>query len=65
MTKQGLSNPCHILPLEIWPGLPAEHRARVVRLMVKLAFKLVTTKLDWTHKEVNNVKPNSHPQSKK
>ena len=65
MAKQGLSNPCHILPLEIWTGLSAEHRARVVRLMVKLAFKLVTTKLDWTHKELNNVKPNGHTQSKK
>ena len=63
MTKQGLSNPCHILPVEIWAGLSAEDRARVVHLMVKLAFKLVTTKLDWTQPEVNNVKPNDHTQS--
>ncbi len=63
MTKQGLSTPCHILPVEIWTGLSAEDRARVVRLMVKLAFKLVTTKLDWRPKEVNDVKPNGRTQS--
>ncbi len=63
MTKQDLSNPGHILPVEIWTGLAAEERARAVRLMVKLAFKLVTTKLDWTPKEVNDVKPNGHTQS--
>ncbi len=56
MVKQGLSSPGHILPVEVWPDLAAEERARAVRLMVKLAFKLVvTTKLDWTHKEVNKV----------
>ncbi len=63
MAKQGLSTPGHILPLEIWAGLPAEDRAKAVQLMVKLAFKLVTTKLDWTHKEVNDVRPNGHTQS--
>ena len=63
MTKQGLSNPSYILPGQVWTGLPAEERARVVRLMVKLAFKLVTTKLDWRPKEVNDVKPNGHTQS--
>ncbi len=65
MVKQGLSSPGHILPVEVWPDLAAEERARAVRLMVKLAFKLVTTKLDWTHKEVNDVKPNGHTQSTK
>ncbi len=65
MVKQGLSSPGHILPVEVWPNLAAEERARAVRLMVKLAFKVVTTKLDWTHKEVNNVKPNGHTQSTK
>jgi hypothetical protein len=63
MAKRGLSNPCHILPVQVWPGLAAEDRARAVRLMVKLAFKLVTTKLDWTPKEVNDVKPNGRTQS--
>ena len=63
MTKQGISNPGHILPVQVWVGLPADDRARVVQIMVKLAFKLVTTKLDWTPKEVNDVKPNGHPQS--
>ena len=63
MAKQGLSNPGHILPVQVWPGLSAEDRARAVRLMVKLAFKLVTTKLDWRPKEVNDVKPNGHPKS--
>ncbi len=63
MTKQGLSSPGHILPVQVWTGLPAEERARVVRLMVKLAFKLVTTKLDWRPKEVNDVKPNGRTQS--
>ncbi len=63
MTKQGLSNPGHILLLEIWAGLSAEDRAKAVQLMVKLAFKLVTTKLDWRPKEVNDVKPNGHTQS--
>jgi hypothetical protein len=63
MAKQGLSNPGHILPVQVWTGLPAEEKARAVRLMVKLAFKLVTTKLDWTPKEVNDVKPNGHTQS--
>ena len=65
MAKQGLSNPGHILPVQVWPGLSAEERARAIRLMVKLAFKLVTTKLDWTPKEANNVKPNGHTQSTK
>ena len=37
MTKQGLSNPGHILPVEIWTGLAAEDRAKAVQLMVKLA----------------------------
>lgn len=63
MAKQGLSNPGHILPVQVWPGLSAEDRARAVRLMVKLAFKLVTTKLDWRPKEVNDVKPNGRTQS--
>jgi hypothetical protein len=63
MTKQGLSSPGYILPIQIWAGLPAEDRARAVRLMVKLAFKLVTSKLDWMPKEVNDVKPNGHTQS--
>ena len=63
MVKPGLSNPGHILPVEVWPGLSAEERSRVVRLMVKLAFKLVTTTLDWTPKEVRDVKPNGHTQS--
>ena len=64
MTKQGLSSPGHILPVQVWTGLPAEERTRAVRLMVKLAFKLVTTtKLDWRHEEVNDVKPNGHTQS--
>lgn len=63
MTKQGLSNPGHILPVQVWTGLSAEDRTRAVRLMVKLAFKLVTTKLDWTPKEVNDVKPNGRTQS--
>ena len=63
MTKQGSSSPGHILPVQVWTGLPAEERARVVRLMVKLAFKLVTTKLDWRPKEVNDVKSNGHTQS--
>jgi hypothetical protein len=63
MVEPGLSSPGHILPVEVWPGLSAEERARAVRLMVKLAFKLVTTKLDWTHKEVNDIKPNGHTQS--
>ncbi len=63
MTKQGLSSPGYILPVQVWTGLPAEERARAVRLMVKLAFKLVTTKLDWTQQEVNDVKSNGHTQS--
>lgn len=63
MTEQGLSKPGHILPVEIWTGLPAEERARVVRLIVKLAFMLITTKLDCTPKEANNVKPNGRTQS--
>ncbi len=65
MTEQGLSKPGHILPIEIWTGLPAEERAKAVRLIVKLAFKLITTKLDCTPKEVNNVRPNGYTQSKK
>ena len=65
MVKQGLSSLGHILPVEVWPGLSAEDRAKVVRLMVKLAFKLVTTKLDWRPKEVNDVKPNGRTQSAK
>jgi hypothetical protein len=63
MAKQGLSNPCHILPVQVWTRLSAEERARAVQLMVKLAFKLVTSKLDWTQQEVNDVKPNGHTQS--
>jgi hypothetical protein len=65
MAKQGLSNPGYTqsVPIQVWAGLSAEDRARAVRLMVKLAFKLVTTKLDWTHEEVNDVKPNGHTQS--
>ncbi len=63
MVKQGLSSPGHILPVEIRNGLAAEDRDKAVRLMVKLAFKLVTTKLDWTPKEVNDVKPNGRTQS--
>jgi hypothetical protein len=63
MAKQGLSNPCHILPVQVWTGLSAEDRAGAVRLIVKLAFKLVTTKLDWTPKEVNDVKPNGRTQN--
>jgi hypothetical protein len=58
MTKQGSSSPGHILPVQVWTGLSAEERARAVHLMVKLAFKLVTTRLDWTQQEVNDVKPN-------
>ena len=58
MAKQGLSSPGHILPVQVWTGLSAEERARAVHLMVKLAFKLVTTRLDWTQQEVNDVKPN-------
>jgi hypothetical protein len=63
MAKQGLSSPGHILPVQVWTGLSAEDRARAVQLMVKLAFKLVTTKLDWTQQEVNDVKPNGRTQS--
>ena len=63
MTKQNSSNPGHIFPVEIWANLPAEDRARALRLMVKLAFKLVTTKLDRKYKEVNDVKPIGHTQS--
>lgn len=63
MAQQGLSSPGYILPGQVWAGLAAEERAKAVRLMVKLAFKLVTTKLDWTQAEVNDVKPNGHPQS--
>ncbi len=63
MTKQSISNPGRILPVQVWPGLSAEERARTVQLMVKLAFKLVTTKLDWMPKEANDVKPNDHTQS--
>jgi hypothetical protein len=65
MTKQGLSNPDYkqSVPIQVWLGLSAEDRAGAVRLMVKLAFKLVTTKLDWRQEEVNDVKPNGHPQS--
>ncbi len=63
MTKQGLSNPAHILPVQVWRNLPADDRARVIQIMVKLAFKLVTTKLAWMPKEVNDVKPNGHTQS--
>ncbi len=63
MVKQGLSSPGHILPVEVWTGLSAEERARAVRLMVKLAFKLVATQLDWRPKEVNDVKPNGRTQS--
>jgi hypothetical protein len=63
MAKQGLSSPGHILPVQVWAGLSAEDRARAVQLMVKLAFKLVTTKLDWTQQEVNDVKPNGRTQS--
>ena len=62
MAKQGLSSPGHILPVQVWAGLPAERRAKAVRLMVQLAFKLITTKLDWMQ-EVNDVKPIKHPQS--
>ena len=65
MTKPGLSSPGYILPVQVWTGLPTEERARAVRLMVKLAFKLVTTKLDWTQQEVNDVKPNGHTQSRR
>ena len=63
MTEQSLSSPGHILPVQVWTGLPAEERARAVRLRVKLAFKLVTSKLDWRPKEVNEVKANGRPQS--
>ena len=63
MAKQGSSSPGHILPVQVWTGLSAEERARAVQLMVKLAFKLVTTKLDWTQQEVNDVKPNGRTQS--
>lgn len=63
MAKQGLSSPGHILPVQVWVSLPAEQRAKAVRLMVQLAFKLITTKLDWTQKEVNDVEPIDHPQS--
>jgi hypothetical protein len=45
MTKQGSSSPGHILPVQVWTGLSAEERARAVHLMVKLAFKLVTTRV--------------------
>ena len=62
MTKQGSSSPGHILPVQVWTGLSAEERARAVHLMVKLAFKLVTTRLDWTQQEVNDVKPNGRTQ---
>jgi hypothetical protein len=62
MTKQGSSSPGHILPVQVWTGLSAEERARAVHLMVKLAFKLVTTKLDWMQQEVNDVKPNGRTQ---
>jgi hypothetical protein len=63
MAKQGLSSPGHILPVQVWTGLSAEGRTRAVQLMVKLAFKLVTSKLDWTQQEVNDVKPNGRTQS--
>jgi hypothetical protein len=63
MTKQSLSSPGHILPIQVWTDLPAQQRARVVRLMVKLAFKLVTTKFDWRPDEVNDVKANGRTQS--
>ena len=63
MAKQGVSSPDHLLALQVWGGLSPEHRARAVRLMVQLALKLVAAQLDWSQKEVKDVKRIGQTQS--
>jgi hypothetical protein len=63
MVKPGISNPDHLVPIQVWSGLSTDYRAQAVRLMVQLALKFVATQVEERHKEGEHVKLNGQPQS--
>jgi len=63
MSKQGASPPGSILPPPVWGHLSADRRARAIRLMAQLAFKLLTAQFEYPRKEENDVKPIRRAQS--
>lgn len=56
MTDQSLlSKPYHILPAQVWGSLTAKRRARVIRLMAKLALLYMSTQIEVYRKEADDV----------
>jgi hypothetical protein len=52
MADQTSLAPHHVTSVQVWTNLAAEHRARVIRLMAQLAFKLVLAQPNSPLKEV-------------
>jgi len=63
MVKAGRSSSGQPGPIKVWSNLATDNRVRAVRLMVQLALKFVTPQVEERQKEVDDVKPNSQPQS--
>ena len=63
MVEAGRSSSGQPTPLPVWNELAMDDRVRAVRLMVQLALKFVTPQVEERQKEVDDVKPNSQPQS--
>jgi hypothetical protein len=63
MVEVGVSSPGQPGPIPVWSDLAADNRVRAVRLMVQLALKFVAPQGEGRPQEVDNVKPNSQPQS--
>ena len=63
MVEAGGSSSGQPVPIPVWSDLATDNRGRAVRLMVQLALKFVTTQGEGRPKEVDDVKPNSQPQS--
>lgn len=63
MVKPGVSNPDHLVAIQVWSDLSTDYRAQAVRLMVQLALKFVATQVEEGQKEVEHVKLNGQPQS--
>jgi acyl-CoA hydrolase len=63
MVEAGVSSPEQPGPILVWSDLATDYRVQAVRLMVQLALKFVAPQVEGRPQEVDDVKPNSQPQS--
>jgi hypothetical protein len=63
MVEAGVSSPEQPGPIPVWRDLATDYQVQAIRLMVQLALKVVAPQVEGRPKEIEDVKPNSQPQS--